>query len=247
MQLRALTSDLDPKPTQTPPPQWSASTELGHNTAAPSQHVHEDIELGATLQPKRPARPANTARSFQDDYAPLRPDHIRWAPEDIARRKYHRAVRQEQRDECFAEQSTSTRPTRRQNQELKARAAHKECPEWSDQDTAPGLTWQSDGHDEAALATPDCYGTSSGMGKDSAVLSREVSESFEILYPRRHSQSSCQTDEHVEMLPWLSRQVTIGRNSNFHGLTAKDREELGGVEYRSLKVLFRILIGKVSK
>jgi hypothetical protein len=46
------------------------------------------------------------------------------------------------------------------------------------------------------------------------------------------------------MVPWLSRQVTIGRNSNFHGLSAQDREELGGIEYRSLKILLRILIGE---
>ncbi|KAK4098197.1 hypothetical protein N658DRAFT_509705 [Parathielavia hyrcaniae] len=44
-------------------------------------------------------------------------------------------------------------------------------------------------------------------------------------------------------LPYLSQQVTIGRNSNFKGLTARDRERLGGIEYRALKLLLKIVSG----
>ncbi|KEF60746.1 uncharacterized protein A1O9_02307 [Exophiala aquamarina CBS 119918] len=44
-------------------------------------------------------------------------------------------------------------------------------------------------------------------------------------------------------LPQLSAQVTIGRNSQFRNLTARDRERLGGIEYRSLKLLLKILVG----
>ncbi|EWG51153.1 hypothetical protein FVEG_16760 [Fusarium verticillioides 7600] len=43
--------------------------------------------------------------------------------------------------------------------------------------------------------------------------------------------------------PRLSREVTIGRNSIFHNLSSKDREELGGIEYKSLKLLLKIIIG----
>jgi potassium uptake Trk family protein len=43
-------------------------------------------------------------------------------------------------------------------------------------------------------------------------------------------------------LPGLSNQVTVGRNSNFGGLTPHDREELGGVEYRSLKLLLKVIV-----
>jgi hypothetical protein len=43
--------------------------------------------------------------------------------------------------------------------------------------------------------------------------------------------------------PYLSWQPTIGRNSNFVGLTADQKEELGGIEYRSLKTLGAVLIG----
>ncbi|KAL4798730.1 cation transporter [Aspergillus venezuelensis] len=44
-------------------------------------------------------------------------------------------------------------------------------------------------------------------------------------------------------LPGLSSQATLGRNSQFLNLTAEDRERLGGVEYRSLKLLLKIVIG----
>ncbi|KAB2568855.1 Potassium transport protein 1 [Lasiodiplodia theobromae] len=43
--------------------------------------------------------------------------------------------------------------------------------------------------------------------------------------------------------PYLSKQVTIGRNSEFYNLTAEDRERLGGIEYRSLKLLLKIVVG----
>lgn len=42
--------------------------------------------------------------------------------------------------------------------------------------------------------------------------------------------------------PYLSWQPTIGRNSAFVDLTEDQREELGGIEYRSLKLLAVILL-----
>lgn len=42
----------------------------------------------------------------------------------------------------------------------------------------------------------------------------------------------------------LSRQATVGRNSEFHNLTKQDRERLGGIEYRSLKLLLKIVFCK---
>ena len=44
--------------------------------------------------------------------------------------------------------------------------------------------------------------------------------------------------------PYLSYQPTIGRNSAFVDLTEEQREELGGIEYRSLKTLAVVLVGK---
>jgi potassium uptake Trk family protein len=49
--------------------------------------------------------------------------------------------------------------------------------------------------------------------------------------------------EKVEGTPYLSWEPTIGRNSNFPDLTEEQREELGGIEYRSLKTLALVLTG----
>lgn len=49
------------------------------------------------------------------------------------------------------------------------------------------------------------------------------------------------TTSHEEAMPYLSWEPTIGRNSAFVDLTESQREELGGIEYRSLKSLALIL------
>lgn len=43
-------------------------------------------------------------------------------------------------------------------------------------------------------------------------------------------------------MPFLSKQATIGRNSQFHNLTQEDIEALGGIEYRSLRLLLKIVL-----
>lgn len=43
---------------------------------------------------------------------------------------------------------------------------------------------------------------------------------------------------------FLSENVIVERNSNFKGLTAEDKEKLGGVEYRSLKLLLKFVLCK---
>lgn len=48
-------------------------------------------------------------------------------------------------------------------------------------------------------------------------------------------------------LPSLSSQATVGRNSQFHNLTSEDRDLLGGIEYRSLKLLLKIVTGKSNR
>jgi potassium uptake Trk family protein len=48
--------------------------------------------------------------------------------------------------------------------------------------------------------------------------------------------------EKPDVTPYLSWQPTIGRNSAFVDLTEAQREELGGIEYRSLKSLALILV-----
>lgn len=48
--------------------------------------------------------------------------------------------------------------------------------------------------------------------------------------------------ESGDLMPYLSYQPTVGRNSAFVNLTEDQREELGGIEYRSLKTLAIILV-----
>jgi hypothetical protein len=44
-------------------------------------------------------------------------------------------------------------------------------------------------------------------------------------------------------VPYISFEAVVGRNSNFKDLTEDQLDELGGVEYRALKVLLWIVVG----
>jgi hypothetical protein len=66
---------------------------------------------------------------------------------------------------------------------------------------------------------------------------------------RRRSESPMSRMSRVqetEYKPYLSYAPTIGRNSAFVDLSDEQRDELGGVEYRSLKVLAKVLIGNLT-
>ena len=62
-------------------------------------------------------------------------------------------------------------------------------------------------------------------------------------YYDRSASLSKQSAVKTSDLPQLSRQVTIGRNSNFYNLTEDDRERLGGIEYRALRLLLKFVSG----
>ncbi|PTD02476.1 High-affinity potassium transport protein, partial [Fusarium culmorum] len=75
------------------------------------------------------------------------------------------------------------------------------------------------------------------------VLGLTRSRSRDVNTGRRDASRPRAPYTHVSDLPQLSSRVTIGRNSQFHGLTVEERETLGGMEYRSLKLLLWISIG----
>ncbi|ORX40999.1 cation transport protein-domain-containing protein [Kockovaella imperatae] len=52
-------------------------------------------------------------------------------------------------------------------------------------------------------------------------------------------------DSTTREVPYISFTATVGRNSRFTGLTEEQMDELGGVEYRALKVLLFIVIGYI--
>lgn len=60
--------------------------------------------------------------------------------------------------------------------------------------------------------------------------------------PRNRRLSRGMAERKSLELPRLSRHVTVGRNSNFHNLTSTDREILGGIEYRALKLLLKFIL-----
>lgn len=63
--------------------------------------------------------------------------------------------------------------------------------------------------------------------------------------PRTRSRSRARSlsNAQISNLPQLSRHITLGRNSTFHNMTETDREILGGIEYRALKVLLKFVFG----
>ncbi|KAF1918925.1 cation transport protein-domain-containing protein [Ampelomyces quisqualis] len=67
-----------------------------------------------------------------------------------------------------------------------------------------------------------------------ALRSQSVSRTFGSFLTRTK-------EEHEDPMPYLSWTPTIGRNSNFVDLSEEQREELGGIEYRALKMLALVL------
>ncbi|KAJ2971944.1 hypothetical protein NUW58_g9290 [Xylaria curta] len=59
--------------------------------------------------------------------------------------------------------------------------------------------------------------------------------------PLQRIKSVLTQSKDVDPMPYLSWHATIGRNSQFVDLTEDQREELGGIEYRSLKTLALVL------
>jgi hypothetical protein len=48
--------------------------------------------------------------------------------------------------------------------------------------------------------------------------------------------------EESKEVPYISFSAVVGRNSRFHDLTEEQMDELGGVEYRGLRVLLYIVV-----
>lgn len=61
--------------------------------------------------------------------------------------------------------------------------------------------------------------------------------------PTLKSLTSHFTSSKVPDMPYLSWSPTVGRNSNFDDLTEEQMNELGGIEFRALNLLFWINIG----
>ncbi|KAI0446040.1 cation transport protein-domain-containing protein [Xylaria telfairii] len=71
--------------------------------------------------------------------------------------------------------------------------------------------------------------------------SSTLQDRIDPLRPLRRIKTVLTQSKDVDPMPYLSWQPTIGRNSQFVDLTEEQREELGGIEYRSLKTLALVL------
>ncbi|KAI0200734.1 cation transport protein-domain-containing protein [Astrocystis sublimbata] len=63
----------------------------------------------------------------------------------------------------------------------------------------------------------------------------------ERINPLRRIRTALTQGKDADPMPYLSWQPTMGRNSQFVDLSEEQREELGGIEYRSLKTLALVL------
>lgn len=98
------------------------------------------------------------------------------------------------------------------------------------------------------LEVDDAKGNSSAVAKNDPAPGNEDEIGHEPQRIKSHRRSLSLVGSRlgkstVEQLPRLSSQVTVGRNSSFHKLTAHDREILGGTEYLALKLLLKITLG----
>ncbi|KAG4438610.1 hypothetical protein IFR05_005893 [Cadophora sp. M221] len=87
-------------------------------------------------------------------------------------------------------------------------------------------------------------GEQSGQARNSTALVRVASSMFVVGVPAPSDNTlNAPASTSRFHTPYLSSQVKVGRNSQFHQLTTEDRLRLGGIEYRSLKVLLKIVVG----
>jgi hypothetical protein len=80
-----------------------------------------------------------------------------------------------------------------------------------------------------------------------ALLARKAYRAFGTTFIKIRSKPNKVVDKPrgATLLPYLSFETVTGRNSTFVGLSGEKTEELGGVEYRALKILLWV-VGFVS-
>lgn len=74
-------------------------------------------------------------------------------------------------------------------------------------------------------------------------LERIASSAF-VIGPSRKASVQHHPTIH-KRIPTLSKGAVAGRNSIFHNLSPEDRDMLGGIEYRALKVLLVVTLGQL--
>lgn len=99
-------------------------------------------------------------------------------------------------------------------------------------------------HDDAASTSGNDHGKNTVFfrrGHSRGISIGDAPRSFARTFTNLTASRTKEKNE--DPMPYLSWTATTGRNSAFLGLSQEQRDELGGIEYRSLKTLACILIG----
>ncbi|KAF2172624.1 hypothetical protein M409DRAFT_62386 [Zasmidium cellare ATCC 36951] len=98
-------------------------------------------------------------------------------------------------------------------------------------------------HDDAASTSGNDHGKGPlfRRGHSKGISISDAPRSFARTFSNLTASRTRERND--DPMPYLSWTATTGRNSAFLGLSQEQREELGGIEYRSLKTLACILIG----
>jgi hypothetical protein len=89
---------------------------------------------------------------------------------------------------------------------------------------------------------PSAYDVRPRRGSDAGASSANVPPIRDRTRSRTFTSFLTREREEDDPMPYLSWTPTVGRNSAFVDLTEEQREELGGIEYRALKLLALILV-----
>lgn len=122
------------------------------------------------------------------------------------------------------------RPARRRSRSMSLGEANEDAPKFRNHITFDGPQRPTTGASVYRKAEPDV--PNGNMHLRNRSRSRTIASFF----------TKDKEDGEEDPMPYLSWAPTIGRNSNFVDLTEDQREELGGIEYRALKLLAVILV-----
>lgn len=84
-----------------------------------------------------------------------------------------------------------------------------------------------------------------GRTQSTFTLDRVASSGFVIGTRERNKRQMSNRDHPTQQqrISTLSKAATEGRNSMFHNLSAEDRDILGGIEHRALKLVLKATVG----
>ena len=91
------------------------------------------------------------------------------------------------------------------------------------------------------IVSGQAHGTTRHRRNTSASMRPAISEARTSI-GRTFTNFTTRAVDQSDPMPYLSWTATTGRNSAFVGLTEEQREELGGIEYRALKTLAKVLV-----